>query len=116
METGFSYSSQPRPEECERRCEPRFAVRLEVSVGTGDRAAPARLLDLSRGGALAEHRRPPALDTAVTLSCERIDVAARVAWVRGNRFGLAFDRPIRATELFFQLACSRSASDAFRAA
>ena len=69
-----------------------------------------RLIDLSRNGALAETARPPPAGTWVRLAGERLEVAARIAWVRGGRFGLAFDAPIRATELFYQLGRSREAA------
>lgn len=96
--------------EVSPRCEPRFRVRLSALVRTDAVALPVRLLDLSRGGALAEGRCPLARATAATLICERLEIAARVAWVRGGRFGLTFERPIRATDLFFQLGRNREAA------
>lgn len=92
------------------RREQRFAVGLAASLRTEARTASLRLLDLSRGGALAETSHPPAPGTRATLSRERLAVTARVVWVRGARFGLAFETPISATELFFQLGRSRAAA------
>ena len=89
------------------RAERRFAVSLAASVVTEGGSVAVRLLDLSVGGALAESALAPAVGSRVILERERIEVAARVIWKRGVRFGLAFERPIKATELFFQLSRSR---------
>jgi hypothetical protein len=89
------------------RAERRFAVSLAASVVTERGSLAVRLLDLSVGGALAESALAPAVGIRLILRRERIEVAARVIWKRGARFGLAFERPIRATELFFQLSRSR---------
>ena len=80
---------------------------LAASVETERGPVAVRLLDLSVGGALAESALAPAVGSRVILRRERIEVAARVIWKRGARFGLAFDRPIKATELFFQLSRNR---------
>ena len=88
----------------------RFELRLAASLRTGACTAPIGLLDVSRGGALAEARPAPQAGSRVVLLLERREVEARVAWVRGAQFGLAFDRPISATELFFQLGRSRAAA------
>ena len=82
-------------------------MRLAALVRTEGEALPVRLVDLSLGGARGEAHRPPAAGTRVTLARERMEVAARVVWARGGRFGLVFETPIRATELFYQLGRSR---------
>jgi hypothetical protein len=94
------------------RGERRFAVRLAASLATDRGAMPVRLLDLSVGGALAEAADCPVPGSPVTLRRERLEVAARVAWRRGDRFGLIFDPRIRATDLFVQLSRSRDAARA----
>jgi hypothetical protein len=96
--------------EATPRREPRFALSLSALVRTEARVVPIRLIDLSRNGAMAETGRPPPAGTRVRLAGERLDVPAYIAWVKGGRFGLAFDTPIRATELFYQLGRSREAA------
>ena len=98
----------------EARRDLRFELRLGASLRTAAGLAQISLLDVSRGGALAEARVAPAGGSRVALMLERLEVEARVAWVRGAQFGLAFDRPISATELFFQLGRSRAAAEADR--
>src|SRR5688572_12162062 len=93
----------------ERR-EHRFEARLEAELRTATRTLPVRLLDLSRSGALAESRLPPVAGSAVTVVGDRLEVAARVVWVRGSRFGLAFVTPIGAMEMFLHLGRSREAA------
>jgi hypothetical protein len=56
---------------------------------------------------MAEALRPPAEGDRVVLAREQLIVEARVAWVRGLAFGLDFDDPLRATDLFVQLGRSR---------
>ena len=93
-----------------RRREPRFALSLSALVRTEAGPVPIRLVDLSRHGARAETPCPPPAGTRVRLDGERLDISACIAWVRGGRFGLAFDAPIRATELFYHLGRSREAA------
>ena len=90
----------------------RFELRLAASLRIASGLAPISLLDVSRGGALAEAQFAPAAGSRVVLLLERLEVEARVVWVRGAQFGLAFDRQISATELFFQLGRSRAAAEA----
>lgn len=92
------------------RREPRFAVDLPAILRDANRPDLAvRLRDLSRGGALAEAARTPARLGKVTLARGALTVEARVAWVDRGRFGLVFETPIRATDLFVQLSLSREA-------
>jgi hypothetical protein len=110
VETGFSTLERSQGGRTDRS-EPRFEVRLSVAVRTDAVEFQARLLDLSRRGALAQALSPPAPGTRCILARERLEVAATVRWVRGGRFGLVFDERLRATDLFFQLGRSRSAGD-----
>lgn len=57
------------------------------------------LLNVSRHGAKLDADLPPVRDQQVTLVYHEFRVDARVAWVEGNRFGLAFDRPIDEEQL-----------------
>lgn len=90
------------------RQERRFPVYLAALVRTGEQTRAVRLRDLSRGGALAETPAPPLAGDTVVLRVERLSVEARVAWTRGARFGLAFEAPIRATDLLVLLGRSRA--------
>ena len=86
-------------------------MRLLAAVGTESGETQARLLDLSRNGALVQAMRPPPPGTRCTLTRERFQVAATVRWARGGRFGLRFDEGLRVTDLFFQLGRSRAGDD-----
>jgi hypothetical protein len=100
----------PRRVEAERRAEPRFPLFLAATARQGSGTTRIQLRNLSRSGALAEALRPPAEGSSVTLARDDLLVQARVAWVEGMRFGLAFDEPIRATDLLVQLSRSRAGS------
>jgi hypothetical protein len=108
VETGISSLERSRVGRTDR-CEPRCEVRLLVALRTEAGEVQARLLDLSRQGALAQMLRPPAPGTSCIVARERLEVSATVRWVRGGRFGLVFEERLRATDLFFQLGRSRSA-------
>jgi hypothetical protein len=57
------------------------------------------LLDLSAKGALGHAEHPPKPGAIVWMVCKGCEVLSRTAWVRGTRFGLAFDRPIPSATL-----------------
>jgi hypothetical protein len=94
----------------EARRDLRFELRLGAALRTDAGVALVDLLDVSRGGALVAARLPLAIGARVTLLLERLEVEARVVRASAAQVGLAFDRRIRATELFFQLGRSRTAA------
>ncbi len=57
------------------------------------------LLDLSAHGALAHATEPPHPGEIVWLVCKGCEILSRTAWVRGSRFGLAFDTPVPSAKL-----------------
>lgn len=52
------------------------------------------LLDLSRGGALVYAQTPPPIGSIIRFVEPACLSAARVVWVRGKRFGVAFAAPL----------------------
>jgi hypothetical protein len=100
-----------RARRSEARRDLRFELKLGASLRTEAGVARIDLLDMSRGGALAAGRLPLAAGARVTLLVERLEIEARVARLTAGRFGLAFDQPIRATELFYLLGRSRTAAN-----
>ena len=89
------------------RQEQRFEVKLPAVLRSGALVTQVEIRDLSRGGALAEAIFPPARDSRVSLTREKLVVEARVVWTRSRRFGLRFEMPLKATELFVQLSHNR---------
>lgn len=73
---------------------------LEVAGGR----ARVHLLDLSESGCLLNMAAPPAAGAFATLDCAVVRRAARVAWVRGTRLGVAFNTPLTAAEVAAVLA------------
>lgn len=57
------------------------------------------LLDLSADGALGHTPGPPQPGEIVWLVYKGCEILSRTAWVRGNRFGLAFDKPVPSAKL-----------------
>lgn len=91
------------------RTELRIAVDAEAVVVHQSEARTARLQDLSRNGAALWAPAPPPAGAAVTLALGSMTIAGRVAWTEGRRFGLRFERRLRATEVFLISRQSRLA-------
>ncbi len=72
----------------------RVKVFLSVVMISAGRSVPIHLLDLSKNGALGHAPEPRAAGEVVWLVSNGTDIAARIAWVRGNRFGLTFTVPL----------------------
>lgn len=77
----------------------RTRVLLPAVLLAGGRPSPIHLLDLSHKGALAHAVEPPRPGEIVWLVCRGSEVLARTAWVRGRRFGLAFDSRLPTAKL-----------------
>ncbi|MBO9379087.1 PilZ domain-containing protein [Sphingomonas histidinilytica] len=69
----------------------RSRVFLTAKMLVSGQPCPIHLLDLSRHGALAHAADPPRDGEIVWVVCRGVELLARTAWIRGNRFGLAFD-------------------------
>lgn len=93
----------------EARQGSRTRVMLPAVLLAGGRPARVYILDLSSDGALGHAPEPPAPGEIVWLVCKGNEVLARTAWVRGNRFGLAFDSRLTAARLDPMLAEGRRA-------
>jgi hypothetical protein len=87
----------------------RTRVLLSAALLIGGRPSRIHLLDLSRKGALGHAAEPPRPDQKVWLLCHGVEILARTAWVKGNRFGLAFDTGLPAARLEHMLAEGRRA-------
>jgi hypothetical protein len=77
----------------------RTRVLLQASLLASGRPMRIHLLDLSAFGALAHAPEPPHPGEIVWLVCKGSEVLSRTAWVRGSRFGLAFDTPVPSGKL-----------------
>lgn len=94
-----------------RRRDRRYAMRLPAAIRDGNVYLPAVLCDLSQGGALAQSRTPPQEGRTVTFRAGELECAARVVWVKGQRFGLIFHTPISATALLVAMSRTRAVMD-----
>ena len=92
--SALRFRGRPDARQGERR-----RVLLQASLLASGRPMRVHLLDLSAHGALAHAPEPPEPGEIVWLVCQGCEVLSRTAWVRGNRFGLAFDTPVPAAKL-----------------
>jgi hypothetical protein len=91
------------------RSDVRIPVALDASVTHVRGNMAVRLIDLSRSGAAAETAAPPPTGAGVTLRLGELVAAGRVLWVDGRRFGIGFDKRIRATDVLLQSHRARGA-------
>lgn len=90
----------------------RTRVLLLASLLANGRPIRVHLLDLSSHGALGHAPEPPDPGEIVWLVCRGVEILSRTAWVRGNRFGLAFDNPMPSARLKPILSEGRRALEA----
>lgn len=67
----------------------RKTVLLNASIDLSGHMIPARVRNLSAEGVLIEANQPPVEGTEVIIRKGGMSLAGRVAWVDGNRAGLA---------------------------
>ena len=89
------------------RAESRMKVLLSGMLDSAHGAVPCLLRDLSRGGACLESQALVRDGERITFFRAALRVSGIVTWSQGNRFGMRFDDPIRATELLVQMSDSR---------
>lgn len=94
------------------RTETRMKVLLSGEVRVRGASAACRVHDLSRGGACLESDRPGLVGDCIQFVRGQLTADGRIAWVRGRRFGIRFDIPIRATELLVQMSHNRQSQAA----
>ncbi len=80
----------------------RSSVLFKATILTSEQEVEARIRDLSKLGALIEMEDPPALGEQVRFVRGNTSIAARVAWVGGNRAGIEFDKPVDERRLIAQ--------------
>jgi len=93
----------------EAREQSRTRILLSASLLIGGRPSPVHLLDLSKKGALGHAEEVPGTGQKIWLVCHGAEILARVAWVKGPRFGLAFDTSLTRAKLDHMLAAGRRA-------
>ncbi len=90
----FFSAALGRNRQKDARGNERISVFLAARMICGGTSEQIHLLDLSKNGALGHAQEPRHPNEPVWLVLQGIDIAAHVAWTRGNRFGLAFSTPI----------------------
>jgi hypothetical protein len=75
--------------------EERFAVLLSATMRTQSGACDIHVRNISAGGLMAKSAAPPHPGTVITVSMrDRPTLTGRVAWARGDCFGMSFDERI----------------------
>jgi PilZ domain-containing protein len=86
-----------------RRAAPRYTVLLCVRLLSARGDQPARLRDLSLGGAMIEGDNLPPPGASVVLQRRGFEAFARMIWADGRRAGLAFEQPLTEAQLLAQV-------------
>jgi hypothetical protein len=76
------------------RRERRINISVQATLICAGTKVPVHLIDLSRDGALAHAKLPPATNAIVWLLSRGVEMPARIAWARGDRLGLSFSRSL----------------------
>jgi hypothetical protein len=100
LELGIELPSRAAAQET--RKGKRSSVLFKATILSSEQEGEARIRDLSRLGALIEMEEPPALGEQVRFVRGSTIVAARIAWVGGNRAGIEFDKPVDERQLIAQ--------------
>ena len=93
-------------EHTEGRRSDRLKVILSATVLDEASRMPVRIIDLSRDGALIIGDLLPAPKSKITLRCGSQSVSGTVAWRKGKRAGLRFDRQVNRQR--FGRKCNRN--------
>ncbi|SDC12009.1 PilZ domain-containing protein [Sphingomonas sp. YR710] len=72
----------------------RIKVFLKARMLSEGQALEIHLLDISQLGALAHAPSERTPNEIVWVAVKGVEILARVAWTRGNRFGLNFNTPL----------------------
>ena len=72
----------------------RANVLLSASIEFAGNALPVKLRNLSSEGALVEAEKLPVEGSEVIFRKSELTLSGRIAWVEGNRAGLAFAAPL----------------------
>jgi hypothetical protein len=91
----------------DRRRAGRYRVALDEAVIAPSGPGAVTIVDLSLTGAMIDGPALPPPGTAVTLRWDSLAVRARVAWTKGDRGGLHFERPLAVEQLFTLVHFSR---------
>lgn len=86
----------PPPADGETHPEraPRTNLLLSATIETSFGETPARVRNLSEGGAMVECAEPPTPGERLMLKRSALTASATCVWRNGARFGIRFDRPI----------------------
>lgn len=76
------------------REDARYDVLIEGIVSVGRQRTPIHVINVSRSGALCQAPVHPPAGTDVLVAVAATLLPARVAWARGERFGIVFHHPV----------------------
>ena len=85
------------------RRHPRFPVALPAAVSASIGQSSALIYDIARGGAMIETTLLLLPRMRASIRCGPINVEGVVAWKRGRRIGIAFDRELSEREVVEQM-------------
>ena len=77
-----------------KRGTARLATAIDGGMVLPERNATCRIENVSRTGCRLHLDTPPRLGATVLVRVERIEALGTVAWLRGGRCGVVFERPL----------------------
>lgn len=82
-----------------QRAKPRYKLFAPTEMTVSGKTRRAHILNISEGGALLHANETPRAHEYVYVVCGEQSRGARVAWVRGTRFGVAFTTALAPVQL-----------------
>lgn len=78
----------------DRRAAERVLVGLPASIALGNQSYTAKLLNLTRHGAMLEMALPLRVHATVVINCGSISAEAEIMWIKNAVIGVNFKHPI----------------------
>jgi hypothetical protein len=88
----------------EARKGSRFKVLLPITIMQNGAKAPGKLIEVSNDGARGQTLGNPQVKQPIEIEWEGKLISATVVWVKGERFGLEFDKRLSNNQLLAMIA------------
>lgn len=82
----------------------RFKVFLPIVISQSGNQAHGQLIEVSNEGARGHSRAAPEPKQPIEIEWEGKTLAAKVVWVKGEKFGVEFDRRLSNNQLLAMIA------------
>jgi hypothetical protein len=101
---GFAELFRSKQAADENRKGKRFKVLLPVRLTQAGSAVPGKLIEVSNDGARAQSLAAPEASQPIEIEWEGKSIQGEVVWVKGEHFGLTFQKRLTNNQLLAMIA------------